>query len=261
VVWIWQSECWQSSKRKRALVKNAKKILKQIEAIILLTNKSTFMNKAFEHTMESGDTQTSISSDETDTKDKVTLLSAKRQYWIEWECLLDKFPTQGQLKKLNKKLREYIANYLDELVSHKYEIICERDARDPKKVDRGSLGAGIFDQIEMDIREAFESDQENKLSIEFNKWEIDRWTTLDKSEYAKAAVENIGIDSPDKKHVLKYTVYTRKWMEIFEHDWQRVSDSHLVFSYRGWFVTKNNIRLTNENRGSMNPPPPPPPPR
>jgi hypothetical protein len=93
-------------------------------------------------------------------------------------------------------------------------------------------------------------------------WDTKSWQQIDEQVYINAVKEN-EIPIPDK-HQLKYTLYSKKWINIYEHKLVHVSDSYLVFSYQGWFETKNRVRLTDEsgeNRGSMNPPNPPPPPK
>jgi hypothetical protein len=90
-----------------------------------------------------------------------------------------------------------------------------------------------------------------------------QWIPIQRKEYYEIVKSNIK-KKPGEKQALNYTVFTKKWMSIFKSEWANVTDSHSVFSYRGWFVTRNRIRLTDasgENRGSMNPPPPPPPPQ
>ncbi|HYJ37780.1 MAG TPA: hypothetical protein VEV87_04155, partial [Chitinophagaceae bacterium] len=199
---------------------------------------------------------------------------AKRQYWIEWECTLDKFPTKTQLDQLNEKLRNYISEYLDKLARYKYEVISKQEAEFRKSIE-GTASAGIFKENELEILEAFKGlivpkdlrsekeaeENDDKLAIEYSQLENGEWVNLNLKRYANAAVKNIAVEAPGEKKILKFTVYTKKWMEIFKHRWRRVSDSHLVFSYRGWFVTKNRIRLTSEGRGTVTPPDPPPPPK
>jgi len=217
-----------------------------------------------------------VFSTEEDERERVTLLSAKRKYWIEWECALDKFPTEDQLEVLDKKLRKYIKKYLDRVSSHKYRDIRKQETEFGMNVEGGSTSGGIFNDIETVIKDAFQDliktkdleleddkgeENKNKVLIEYARWDGDEWTTVSKKEYGNAVLKNISDDSSNPAEILKYTVYTRKWIDIFKHEWHRVSDAHLVFSYRGWFVTKNNIRLTSEGRGTMNPPDPPPPPK
>ena len=194
---------------------------------------------------------------------------------MEWECLFDKFPTDDQQEKLKQELKDYIENYLDKLVSYKHEVLTNMKAKMQENDDAQFPGSDKIDEIEKEINETFpgiiiakgQQGQVDKkdLLINFSKWDKDNknWTTIDKPDYGRAVIQNFGSNSGEKT-TLKYTVYTKKWIDIFKHKLVRVSDTYLVFSYQGWFETKNRVRLTDasgENRGSMNPPNPPPPPR
>jgi len=217
---------------------------------------------------------TPISSDPNEPKKTVTRLSAKRKYWVEWECLFDKFPTEDQQEKLKEELKAYIENYLDLLARGDYGKAIPKTAGDSQYSSEPNVIDQIHDEIETLFSENSDTQQksyDNTSSpkgrgekLEFSVWDIKSWQQIDEQSYIKIVKENEDKDKESVKLPLKYTLYSKKWINIYEHKLVHVSDSYLVFSYQGWFETKNRVRLTDEsgeNRGSMNPPNPPPPPK
>ena len=221
------------------------------------------MSNAREGTIESEGTKHSSSEHRGNPNKKVTRLSAKRKYWVEWECLFDKFPTKDQQEKLKDELKAYIKNYLEQLASGNYELAGGKTSPKMGSDSESSTEPSVIDVIHDEIETMFsDNSQDSQQKLEFSVWDSKSWLQIDEQMYIKAVKENESRESD--KLPLKYTLYSKKWIDIFEDKLVHVSDSYLVFSYQGWFETKNRVRLTDasgENRGSMNPPNPPPPPK
>jgi hypothetical protein len=199
--------------------------------------------------------------DQGDLKKRVTRLAAKRKYWIEWECLFDKFPTAKQLESLHEELKKYIENYLNQLTLEKSHLATGKVV--PKSLSQSENPSSknvIYDMHE-EIETFFsemagdlsknpnqQKDSMNREALEFSEWDNGSWSNLNEDGYIDRVTFNEKKDEEKdivgKKIPLKYTLYSRKWIDIFKHRWERVSDSHLVFSYQGWFETKNRVRLT-----------------
>jgi hypothetical protein len=174
---------------------------------------------------------------------------AKRKYWIEWHCLFEKHPSEKQLEEAKAQLRRYIQNYLEEYFSKKTKSdIPEPIIEDIKRTfgEEGKATSGT----RLDLSE---------FIVEIFEWKEIKWEIIAPKRYNDAVKENQKLP-PEKQIQLTYSVYTKKWMNILETHWKEVSGIQKVFSFRGWFQTRSGLRLTPENRGSMNPPPPPPPP-
>ena len=240
------------------------------------------MNTDKDTTQQGSLSATKGAPQQTGQKNEAEILSAKRKYWIEWQCVMDRFPSKERLDKLEGDMIRYISKYLDELYKKKkpsYSSTIEENHEAGSKYDDDD----VLNDIRQEIKDFFPpKDKKSKKKtliefehavtpmesekgeiLEFRKQENEVWTEISQDDYIKCVRENEGSNA-NEKHSLRYTVYTQKWMRIFNADWEHVSDSHLVFSFRGWFLTKNNLRLTDasgENRGSMNPPDPPPPPK
>ena len=212
---------------------------------------------------------------------EANLVSAKRKHWIEWQCLLDKFPSEDRLEELKRDMEDYIRAYLDNLYDKKYQSVTNGN-ENGAILGIASKHGGVsnpLEDIEQQVDLFFKGETESQRNllgrmgnegvpignpngavVLFEKLKKGVWIDISKQDYNDFVIENNNLKI-EQKHILRCTLYSRKWMSIFYSDWEHVSDSHSVFSYKGWFVTRNNIRLTSENRGSMNPPPPPPPPQ
>jgi hypothetical protein len=198
---------------------------------------------------------------------RVTILAAKRKFWIEWECYLDQNPDEKGLEKLKEYLLDYIANYLDELARKKQGKHYRKMADLANNVNQEIFGA-----IEEESKIVFAPRKhprnvpEDALEVlGFQQWEKQKreWDAIDENKYTALVLENTKGEG-EEKYILKYTPYTKKWINILHTNWERVSEAYPVFSFQGWFINHKNVRLTDagsENRGSMNPPPPPPPPQ
>ncbi len=211
------------------------------------------------------------------------IVTAKRKYWVEWQCLLDKFPVGNRLEVLKADLkREYIRKYLDDLYDKKRKLLNDKNFaifeledkyNKDDKVDQDDGHKNLLNNTKEQFNNLFlrkkdesETDKYGQMQdpvaplsdkdiIEFKLWDKGIWRDMTKLEYFNYIKQHPDLDG------LRQIIYSRKWIDNFDADWERVSDSHLIFSFRSWFITRNNIRLTPESKSSMNPPDPPPPPR
>jgi hypothetical protein len=195
-------------------------------------------------------------------KHKLLKFVAKRKYWIEWHFAFDKYPSKERkdLDKLHEFLEKYIERYLDKYFDkcHKHE--------GPGVKGYHNIPKLIVD----DVHGFFNDDPGGSKSIkddddqflEYHKWEGNEWKVIDAKDYEEIVEKNMDPKTTTKQ-ALYYNVYTKKWIKLFKHEWVEISGSQYVFSYRGWFEGRNNIRLSDvnaESKGTANPPPPPPPP-
>ena len=198
---------------------------------------------------------------------------AKRKYWIEWHFAFDKFPTPSDREEFKKLLLTYVKNYLN-----KYFAVCHTAKGPGMKSMSGAVNPAqtIPTQLADDVHDFFHdasskakksaSDTSDQF-LEYFIWDKNavEWTPTDSKNYESKVAANLKEPDVTKKQALSFNVHTKTeyWMGLLKIEWEEVSGSQFVFTLRGWFEGKNNIRLSDEgaqNKGTMNPPPPPPPP-
>jgi hypothetical protein len=190
---------------------------------------------------------------------------AKRKYWIEWECLFDKHPSEGDLKQVKKDLEQYIRNYLNELFTGKMKSKGYPVAHGVKLPDAvGKFIDGFFDGASGSGSVPSKSIG-TASALEYLRYDEEKflWEEIEATEYDKTVQANLALPVEQKRKSLRFNYFSAKWMDLLQTEWKEVSGSQSVFSFRGWFEGKNHLRLSDagaENKGSVNPPPPPPPP-
>ena len=157
------------------------------------------------------------------TGKKELTVDTKRGYWVDWNCVFSRVPEEKELEEKKIKMKKYLTNYLNHLISER------------KKINPNTNQPYPGDEV-------------------WN-WDKEDMVWRKETEINTKAESESGI--PVQKQIIKW--YS-PWVQMLRVEWQYINHNPVIYTFKAYFEGEHKVRLTVDSRSSMNPPPPPPPP-